>query len=78
MLISILTLNIINCDNGDANECTDGDGKNHDVCDVDERPDDADDSQAAGRDDVNVDQPVLEVVAEERRHDVRHTLGHAE
>jgi len=43
--------------------CTDGDGENHDVSDVDEWPDDADHCQAAGRHDVHVHQPVLEVHA---------------
>ena len=57
---------------------TDSYGEYHDVCDVDERPDDADDRQTAGGDDVHVDESVFEIVAEERRHDVRHALGHAE
>jgi len=57
---------------------TDSYGEYHDVCDVDERPDDADDRQTAGGDDVHVDESVFEIVAEERRHDVRHALGHTE
>ena len=44
---------------------TDGDGEYHDVGDVDQRPDDADDGQTAGRYDVDIDEPVFEVVTEE-------------
>ena len=52
--------------------------KDESVVDVDEGPRDAHDGEAAGRDDVDVDEPNLEVVAERRRQHVRHELGQTE
>ena len=44
---------------------TNSDGKYHDVGDINERPDDTDDGQTTRRNDVDVNQSVLEIVAKE-------------
>ena len=76
----ILFLLIEDDDDNDDDDLTvtDGDGEYHDVCDINERPDDADDSQTAWRHDVNVDKSVFKIISEEWRHHVRHTLSHTE
>ena len=48
------------------------------IGDVDEWPDDADDGECGGRDGVDDNEPTLEVVTEEGRHDVRRALGETE
>ena len=59
-------------------EATEWDGEDKSVVDVDEWPRDADDGETARRDHVGVDEPTLQVVAQDRRHDVGHELGQTE
>ena len=56
-------------------QVTERDGEDQNVADVDEWPRDANDRQAAGRDNVGVDETSFQIVAEHWRQNVRHKLG---